>query len=165
MINAAAILTSVHQLLNGELDVERVTYVSLLDPGHAPFAGLAMSKPRYEISLESLGANESTPIGAIGSHRLDDLLITVECHHKFKSRIQIDKRRNTLANALYHADVVKQALGYPENIRRCAGGTATDIVSGMLLDVERDVVAEDWDEGELVTAISGRAIVRITQAT
>ncbi len=164
-INAAAILKAVEQLIDGKIGTVRVVGTSQLERGHGPFPYQALSKPRYELSFETMGQHEQSPVAAIGSHRLDQLQINIEVHHKFRSRIQEDKRREVVANALYHADIIKQAVAFPNNLAATSSGTATNIVSGMLLQVDRDVVAEDWDAGELVTMISGTAIIRVTQAT
>jgi uncharacterized membrane protein (UPF0136 family) len=164
-IAATAIHTAIAEVIDGTIGTTRTVAASAVEPGHMPWVGQVLSKPRFEVTLDSMGRHESTPCSAISTYRIDKLQVTVFLHHKLSARHDVSKRDAAKAEALSLADTITQALGYPNNLSYTSASTSTGIISGMLLGLDRDVVDEQWEGTDrgLTTAIVGTALIKVSQ--
>lgn len=126
----------------------------------------AVDRPRVESRIVSLAPSPSSPpVG--GSVRIYDVTFEIRVTRLVTPLEQVsDEGRDTLMAAVAEdADSLNQALGYPGNLSRTAAGTATDIVSGVLvpLDARFDVRGTTNDGAqpiETTLTMLGRLLAR-----
>lgn len=96
----------------------------------------AMEKPRVEASITRVEPHPQTP-PETGNLHLLRIGVQVRLIRLMSRDEQLtDATRDTLRALAYEdADVVRQALGRHQNLRQTAAGTATDIVTGLLMYV------------------------------
>lgn len=166
-ISGTAILKAIEQVCDGTNGTIRTVPATALEAGHDPWAGQVLSTPRYDVQIIDMDTHEATPISALANRRLATLPISVDIRHKLKSNVQESARRTTRALAILNADRVVQALGFPGNLTTASAGTATNIVSGMMLNLTSTLIEENWDDPPnwLHIQITGDAIVVVSQAT
>ena len=121
--------------------------------------------PQYDVLLDRLSPHPATPVGSIGSYRLDELAVTVQIAWHLSSNI-LDSQRDSVRNDVMDAlDEAWQALARPGNLTQTSGATATNIVSGCLTGLEAlEIVEENWDEQMLSAQLSATCVVKVTQA-
>lgn len=132
-----------------------------------PDDGKLQVNARYDTTFPSVTQHASSPVSAIGSHKLDELDIQIMVTYKLDSNVQEDIRDSTRERVLYIGDRIIQALHYPNNLDQTADAVATGIVSGMLYDLTLTIEAEAWDETppRIVSVIRGKAAIHNTQLT
>jgi hypothetical protein len=103
-----------------------------LDPESA--MARAADRPRVEASIVSIAPSDATP-PTLGNLRVYDVEVRVKVTRVVTPLEQVsdDDRDALMALAAEDADVLGQALGFPGNLTTTTAGTATDIVSGLLL--------------------------------
>lgn len=126
----------------------------------------AVDRPRVETTITSVTPSAATP-PVIGNLRLYDVVFSVKVTRLVAPLEQVsdDDRDRLMALAAEDVDVLGQALGFPGNLRLTAAGTATDIVSGLLLPrAARTVVRKPINDGgqpiETTIELLGRLISR-----
>lgn len=132
-----------------------------------PSDGKLMVNTRYDIRFPSTTQHGSSPVSAIGSHKIDELDIEVELIHKLESNVQESSRDTVRERILYNGDRIIQALHYPNNLDQTSASVATGIVSGMLYGLTHDIDSEYWDENppRIRSVIRGKAAIHNTQLT
>lgn len=176
-VDADAIITRVREVLEdgtGSLrTITTGTYYGGLFPGvdGGEESMRAAVKPRIEPSVRVVGRNENTP-GVMGSYNLIDVEVTVRvvrfvnANHKLKDSLADDVK----AAAARDADVIRQALTYPNNLTATSGGTATGLCTGLLSYEGSDEPSVEWDDadnsegGRIETVHRFTGIVQVTQA-
>jgi hypothetical protein len=125
---------------------------------------------RFDVKLGAKRAHGSTPFSSNGSFRNALLPVTIEIFSRLQSTSQEELRRSQRDDIADNAETALQALMYRHNLLVDANGTATGIVSGVLLGesgavgaADWDTVSEDWDQQVHRSRISGAAIVVIDQ--
>lgn len=109
----------------------------------------AASVPRVETSITSIAPSSSSP-PVLGDLRIYEVQVTVKVVRVLSALEQVsDADRDELhALAAQDADVLSQALGFPGNLARTAGGVETEIVSGLLVYRSSSVlVKKPTDDG------------------
>jgi hypothetical protein len=126
----------------------------------------AVDRPRVETTITSITPSAATP-PVIGNIRIYDVMFAVKVTRIVTPLEQVsDADRDALmALAAEDVDVLGQALGFPGNLASTAAGTATDIISGLLVPREaRITVRRAIDEGaqpiDTVVTMLGRLISR-----
>lgn len=140
---------------------------SVLSSATEPIGGLLLLNTTYEITFGKAAKHSASPVSAIGSHKIEEISVTINLHHDLASNIQETARTEIRNRVLYTGDRIKQALAFPDNLSTTAGSTATGIISGMLLDLEHAISKEDWESNppRIESQITGRMLVHITQPT
>lgn len=167
MIAATPIRKAISELLEGAIGTTRKLAATDIDPYTEDLSGLLQINSRYEIEFPRSERNPSTPVSAIGSHKVDTQEVLINIHHKLESNVQEDERDEVLESVVLLGDKIRQALGYPNNLDTTASATATGIVSGMLIELTHDIDPPNWEEDppRITSQIRGKAILHITQAT
>jgi surface protein len=109
----------------------------------------AVSTPRVESSITSVTPSSSSP-PVLGDLRIYEVQVSVKVLRVVTPLEQVsDADRDELqALAAQDADVLSQALGFPGNLARTAGGGDTEIVSGLLVYRSTSVlVGKRTDDG------------------
>lgn len=165
------IRTAIREVLEGTIGSVRTVPVGTFSRGAQDGRSVTsrqaqtLINPRYDVRLDRMTQHPATPVGAIGSYRLDELAVTVLIAWKLSSTILDDQRdavRNDVMDAL---DTAWQALARPGNLDQTAGAVSTNIISGCLIGLEAmEIIEENWDEHQLAAQISATCIVKVTQA-
>jgi hypothetical protein len=126
----------------------------------------AADKPRVETVITSIKPSTATP-PVIGNVRLYDVVFKTKITRLVTPLEQVsdDDRDALIASVAVDADVLGQALGYPGNLTTTTAGTATDIVSGLLVAQSADIaIRRQVNEGgqpiETTLTLLGRLISR-----
>lgn len=126
----------------------------------------AADRPRVEATITSISPSAATP-PVIGNVRIYDTTFSVKVTRLVTPLEQVsdDDRDALMALAAQDVDVLGQALGYPGNLDTTATGTATDIISGLLVPrAARIQVRRPINEGgqpiETTIELLGRLISR-----
>lgn len=126
----------------------------------------AASRPRVETSVASIVPSASTP-PVLGNLRIYDVEFAIKITRAVTPLEQVSDADRDALMALAYEDVsvLGQALGYPGNLSHTATGTATDIVSGLLVARSaRVVVRRQIDTGaqpiETTLMLLGRLVSR-----
>jgi hypothetical protein len=175
----SAIVGAIRSLLLGEIGSIRTVAANVFAygtfEGQAPGATRARSVDpqygsRFDVRLGSLRTHPATPISAKASMKLSTLPVTIDIVTRFSAasnELARDLQRQA-ANSRGHEAL--QALEYPGNLSRDGEGTATGIVSGMLLGPDGtghpswEVVSEDWQRLHHMSRISGGLVVIVDQS-
>lgn len=168
----APIRTAIREVLEGSLGSVRTvpagTVARGAQQGRSVTSRQAQSlvTPRYDVRIESLSPHPSTPVGAIGSHRLDDATVTIEFAYKLSSTILDDQRDELRDQVMDDLDVCWQALARPGNLTQTSAAVATNIISGLLHSPSSiEVLDENWDEKILTAQIVATATLQVSQPT
>lgn len=126
----------------------------------------AVDRPRVEATITSITPSAATP-PVVGNLRIYDATFSVKVTRLVSPLEQVsdDDRDALMALAAEDVDVIGQALGWPGNLSTTTAGTATDIVSGLLLPrAARTVVRKPINDGgqpiETTIELLGRLISR-----
>jgi hypothetical protein len=167
MIASTAIIQSIEQLLDGEIGTTRTVGTAVAGMGHIPWHGQVLTQPRFDVQIVGTRKHGSTPISAISDRRIDILNVQIDVRHQLNASILEDERRAVRASVLLDIDRFKQALHYPGNLDTTSAGTSTNIISGLLMNLDSRQVSEEWEEEpqQLHTQITGEAWVTVTQPT
>lgn len=132
-----------------------------------PTDGKILVNTRYDIRFPSVYQHGSSPVSAIGSHKLDELDIVIELTHKLDSNVQETARNTIRERVLYNGDRIMQALHFPNNLYQTSASVATGIVSGMMYGLSHDIDSENWEDKppRIVSIIRGKAAIHNTQLT
>jgi hypothetical protein len=135
--------------------------------GHDPWDGQLINGTIYDVLFDEAYQSESSPVSAIGSYRIDEVPITIRMRHKLPSNIEERERNAVRALVLADGDKLRQALHYPNNLDTTSAATATNILSGLLVNLRHGNMVEDWDASppRIESDITGTALVMVTQAT
>jgi len=135
-----AALKRIRQVVEDSVGVLRTVPVSRfggevpegLDP--ESMMARAIDRPRVEAMITSITPSDASP-PVLGHLRLYDVEVRVKVVRVVTPLEQVsDADRDALMSlASEDADVLSQALGFPGNLTATTTGTATDIVSGLLL--------------------------------
>jgi hypothetical protein len=126
----------------------------------------AADKPRVETTIADMKASNATP-PVMGNVALWDVVFSTKVTRIVTPLEQVsdDDRDTLMASVATDVDVIRQALGFPGNLTTTTAGTATDIVSGLLvLQSARIQVRRPINEGgqpiETTLTLLGRLISR-----
>jgi len=126
----------------------------------------AADKPRVETTIADMKASNATP-PVMGNVALWDVVFSTKVTRIVTPLEQVsdDDRDALMAAVATDVDVIRQALGFPGNLTTTTAGTATDIVSGLLvLQSARIQVRRPINEGgqpiETTLTLLGRLISR-----
>jgi len=171
-VRTAAALRRIRQVVEQSLGSLRTTPVGRFG-GEAPegladesLLAKAADRPRVETSIISMTPSPATP-PVIGNIRIYDVEFAIKVIRIVTPLEQVsDAHRDALmATAAEDVDILGQALGFPGNLATTATGTATDIISGLLVPQSaRVVVRRAIDEGaqpiETTITMLGRLLSR-----
>lgn len=124
---------------------------------------------RFDVRLGQMRNHDSSPVAAIGSHRIVFIPITISITTHTQSRILDDRRDEVLAMVNSDLDTALQALTWPGNLDQTFSALPTNIVSGMMLGPEgqgyptAEVTEEDWDKQLLRSLLGGSCLVQVQQ--
>jgi len=167
MIASTPIRKALSELLEGTIGTVRKLGTTDIDAYTEDLSGNLEINTRYGIEFPHSEKHDGSPVSAIGPHRVESLDVQINLYHRLMSNIQESERNSVLEAVVLLGDKVRQALGYPGNLDTTASATATGIISGMLIDLSHDQESPDWesDPPRIVSAIRGKALVHVTQAT
>jgi len=140
---------------------------SIVESMIEPNDGKLLVNTRYDIRFPTISQHASSPVSAIGSHKIDELDIAIELTHKLDSNVQESNRDTVRERILYNGDRIVQALNYPNNLDQTSASVATGIVSGMLYSLTHDIESESWEDNppRIVSTIRRKAAIHNAQLT
>ena len=124
---------------------------------------------RFDVRLGRMTNHESTPVAAIGNHRIVSLPVTISVTTHTQARILDDRRDEVLALINSDLDTAVQALTWPGNLTQTFAAVATNIVSGLMLGPEGngypslEVTEEDWEKSLIRSLLGGSVLLVVTQ--
>lgn len=94
----------------------------------------ALEAPRVSAHVRAMGRDPASP-PLVGNVQLEKLSVEVRVIRTLTTLEQISETDNDVlqAAAMTDSDVLRQAIEYPGNLSTTTAGTATDIVSGLLV--------------------------------
>lgn len=128
------------------------------------------TNPRFDVRATGLERNPSSP-PTLHSLSFYDIEIAIEVSRplSFSEATSDALRDDVLALAMQDGDVLAQALGYPGNLTTTSGGTATNLISGLLTHLGSEAGRTQTPTGDrpgLATTIHRfRGTAHVTQAT
>lgn len=139
-IKSAAIVTRLREVLQNSAGALRTVPADRflgdlpdgLDVGEA--MRRALEAPRIAVRVSTMGRDSASP-PLIGDVQLEKLGVEVRVIRTVTTLEQISETDADAleAAALTDGDVIRQAMSYPGNLATTTAGTATDIVSGLLV--------------------------------
>ncbi len=176
--DAAAIRDAIRDVLTGALGSVRSMAGRDMDAGvfegqndSARHAKALLNTHRFDVRIGRLRSHESSPVGAIGSHRIAVADITVSVLTATATVVQLTERDELIADVLSDLEQASQALSFPGNLRASDAGNATGIVSGLMLGPggegypEVAEVSQDWQAQEIRSSITGQILILVSQST
>ncbi|GAG52627.1 unnamed protein product, partial [marine sediment metagenome] len=134
-----------------------------------PVDGPLLVNTTYDVTFGRAIQHEASPVSSIGSHKIEEIAVTINLYHELASNVQEAARTEVRDRVMYTGDRIKQVLTRPDNLSETAGSVATGIISGMLIprDLEHTKGIEDWDASppRIKSQITGRMLVHVTQPT
>lgn len=138
-------------------------YDDLSESGQT-LAGLG--KPAVSVRVFPVGRHEGSPMVKGNIHLIDvRVLVRVVRALKPKHKLNDDTRDQLYGAAALDADVIQQALEYPNNLDQDADGNATGLVTGYLrwsASGEPDIVAEEGEPGRIDVTHTFSGIVQVS---
>jgi hypothetical protein len=140
---------------------------AVLEPAIDPLDGKLIINTRYKLSFPSNNKHASTPVSAIGSHKIIELSVLLELAHDLGSNVQSDLKNEALERVIYDGDRIMQVLSFADNLSMTSESVETGIISGMLIDLKHDINEIDFEASEprIKSRITGTALVHVTQPT
>lgn len=160
-----AALSSTRDIASGRFDGEY--YTNMQDQERRL---LSLITPRYDVRIVGASRHESSP--TINSTlALMTIELDIICSYALATPAEADDTRDVVrATAEQDADIIRQALTFPNNIDDTSAAAATGLVSGRLEWNGFEVTREEWGEGTddamgiLETAHHFEGIINIAQA-
>lgn len=123
-----------------------------------------LGAPRFDIP--SMPIRPIPGAFEMGDFQLYELDLTIICHYDPGEALATDDDRDAVrATAEQDADVIRQALGWPGNMRATEAGDETGILDGYIRMVSFSIDREDPDARHLITRHLHTMRARVVTAT
>lgn len=140
-------------------------------PDAANHAQALTSEHRYDVKIDNMRGNGSTPVSNMGPSKHARVDVTIDIWTRLGATVVDDERDAQRAKISSNAELAIQALTRAGNLTVDATGLPTGIVSGLLTGADNsplpthETVLEDWTKHMHHSRIRAAAIVVIGQFT
>lgn len=174
-MNTTAIQTRLREVLDGGAGTLRTIDSGRFD-GTGHYSGQSIEaqgirslvKPLIEAEIVSVGRHPDSP-PAMHSDALREVEVEIRVirHAELTDKLTASTRDALKGLAAQDADVVAQALTFPGNLTSTAAGTATGLLTGLMMYTGRSTINLELgseSSARVVSTHKFRGIVRVVQA-